>query len=59
MSSILTNSEYSFLLTTSPSAIEPTGNFFSKVSKGFSKVSLCEMATLLFSLSISVITQSI
>ena len=48
MSSIFTNNEYSFLFTTSPSAIVPTGNFFSKVSKGFSKVSLCEIATLLF-----------
>ena len=37
----------------------PTGYFFSKVSKGFSCVNLCEIATLLFSLSISVITQFI
>ena len=37
----------------------PTGNFFSNFSNGFSCASLCEIATLLFVLSISVITHSI
>ena len=41
------------------SIIESTGNFFSKTIIGFSCVSLCDMETLLFSLSISVITQFI
>ena len=58
-SSIFKKSEYSFLFITSPSIIESTGYFFSKVSYGFSFVNLCDIETLLFSLSISVITQSI
>ena len=57
--SMFTNKEYSFLFTTSVSTIAPTGNFFSKTSNGFVWLRRWDIATRLFSLSISVITQSI
>ena len=47
------------MLDMTPSTSLPSGNFFIKLSYGFSKVSLCDIAILLFYLSISVITQSI
>ena len=50
---------YSFAFETTPSISLPSGNFSEKMSYGFSVVSLCEIAILLFSLSIYVITQSI
>ena len=57
ISPILTKSEYSFLLATSPSTTVPTGYFFSKLSNGFSCASLWEIATRLLSLLISVISK--
>ena len=50
---------YSLILFITPSISDPTGKLFSNIEYGFSCVNLCDIATLLFSLSISVITHSI